>query len=122
MTIFEINDYLLEQGFIHCEPLCKFTVKDTRLFFKYQEADFCSLAHGYFNLYMINPTTGYNSKYYTSFYSIPRYDIKQIKYEDLTIAMLSDFCTDFIKSYNDTIEYIKQQKELNKLDKLNEDF
>ena len=122
MTIFEINDYLLEHGFVHCEPLCKFTLKDTRLFFKYQEADFCSLANGCFNPYMIRATTGYNSKYYTSFYSIPRHDNTQIKYEDMTVAILDEFCNDFIKSYNLTIEYNKKQKELKKLDKMYEDF
>lgn len=122
MTIFEISDYLQEHGFTLDEALCKFTLKDTRLFFKYYESEFCSLANGHFNPYIIRPATGYNSKYYTSFYIIPRYDNAQIKYEDMTVAILEEFCNDFIKSYNDTIEYNKRQKELKKLEKMYEDF
>ncbi len=121
MTIFEISDYLQERGFTLEDALCKFTLKDTRLFFKYYDAGFCSLANGNFNPYIIKPATGYNSKYYTSFYTIPRYDSK-IKYEYMTVAILEEFCNDFIKTYNDTLEYNKQQKELKKLDKISEDF
>lgn len=122
MTIFEINDYLLERGFTLEDALCKYTLKDTRLFFKYQEADFCSLANGNFNPYIIKPSRAYNCKYYTSFFTIPKYDDSQIKYEDMTVDILEELCNDFIKSYNHTMEYNKQQKELMKLDKINEDF
>lgn len=122
MTIFEISDYLQESGFTLEDTLCKFTLKDTRLFFKYYEAQFCTLADGHFIPYIIKPVTGYHSNYYTSFFTIPRYDNSQIKYEDMTVAILKEFCNDFIKSYNDTLEYNKQQKELEKLDKISEDF
>ena len=121
MTIFEISDYLQERGFTLEDTLCKFTLKDTRLFFKYYEAESCVLANGLFVPYIIKPATGYHSNYYTSFYTIPRYDSK-IKYEYVTVAILEEFCNDFIKSYNDTLEYNKQQKALNKLDKISEDF
>lgn len=121
MTIFEISDYLQERGFTLEDTLCKFTLKDTRLFFKYYEAESCTLANGLFVPYIIKPATGYHSNYYTSFYTIPRYDSK-IKYEYVTVAILEEFCNDFIKTYNDTLEYNKQQKELNKLDKISEDF
>lgn len=40
----------------------------------------------------------------------------------MTVAILDEFCNDFIESYNDTVEYNKQQKELKKLDKISEDF
>lgn len=122
MTIFEISDYLQERGFKLEDTLCKFTLKDTRLFFKYYEAQFCTLADGLFIPYTIKPATEYNSKYYTSFFTTPRYDNSQIKYKDVTVAILEVFCNDFIKSYNDTLEYNKQQKELKKLDKISEDF
>lgn len=126
MTIFEINDYLLERGFTLVDELCKYTLKDSRLFFKYYEAEFCILANGIFKPYIIKPATGYNSNYYTSFYTIPRYDNDnsriRIKYEDITVAILEEFCDDFIKSYKDILEYNKKQKELMKLDKINEDF
>lgn len=121
MTIFEISDYLQERGFTLEDTLCKFTLKDTRLYFEYYDARFCSLVNGNFNPYMIKPATEYNSKYYTSFYTMPRYN-SQIKYEDVTVAILEGFCNDFIKSYNDTLEYNIQQKELKKLDKISEDF
>lgn len=123
MTIFEISDYLQERGFTLEDTLCIFTLKDTRLYFKYYDAMFCSLVDGNFTPNMIKLATEYNSdyKYYTSFYTMPRYN-SQIKYEDVTVAILEVFCNDFIKSYNDTLEYNKQQKELNKLDKISEDF
>ena len=122
MTIFEISDYLQERGFTLENTLSKFTLKDTRLYFKYYDAGFCSLVDGNFTPNMIKPATEYNSNYYTSFYTTPRYDNSQIKYKDVTVAILEEFCNDFIESYNDTVEYNKQQKELKKLDKISEDF
>ena len=122
MTIFEISDYLQECGFTLEDTLSKFTLKDTRLFFMYHEAQFCTLSDGLFIPYIIKPATEYNSKYYTSFFTTPRHVNYQIKYEDVTVAILEGFCNDFIKTYNDTLEYNKQQKELKKLDKISEDF
>ena len=123
MTIFEISNYLQERGFKLEDTLCEFALKDTRLFFMYHEAQFCTLSDGLFIPYIIKPATELNSSnYYTSFYTIPRYDNSQIKYEYVTVAILEEFCNDFIESYNDTVEYNKQQKELKKLDKISEDF
>ena len=88
----------------------------------YHEVEFCVLADGLFTLYTIKPATEYNSKYYTSFFTTSRYNNSQIKYKDVTVAILEEFCNDFIKSYNDILEYNKHQKELKKLDKISEDF
>ena len=63
MTIFEISNYLKERGFKLEDTLCEFALKDTRLFFMYHEAQFCTLSDGLFIPYIIKPATEYNSKY-----------------------------------------------------------